>query len=355
VNIVAKHMTVNICILVPMKTAIVWFRNDLRVHDNPALHEALQTNDAVVPVFILTPEILHSKRSSTNRNRFLQQCLEDLQRALRKLGGDLLVTQGTPEKVLTTLAHEYDATAVFCATDYTPFAIKRDHAVGAALADVSVAFHQTPGRTIVSNVTELRTKTNGIYKVFTPFYKTWLRQNRRQLAPTPQHISLPPNFQASPEYAVYDSLHTDLSPQVIIGGETSARIRLESFLRTSVANYEKLHNDLAADATSRLSAYFHFGCISPLEAESMLPDNDGARSWQRQLAWRDFYMYILYHFPGTVRQSFQEPFANLMWTDNRVYLEAWKEGKTGYPLVDAAMRQLRAEGFMHNRARLLGN
>ena len=136
-------------------------------------------------------------------------------------------------------------------------------------------------------------------------------------------------------------------------GETAGRQRLRAFLLRGVNTYHLDHNDLGADATSRLSPYLHFGCISVREVEASLSDNEGARAFHRQLAWRDFYHYILMHFPANISQEFQEKYRGLDWTNEPSFLHAWKNGQTGYPAVDAAMRQLKKEGWMHNRARLI--
>jgi deoxyribodipyrimidine photo-lyase len=145
---------------------------------------------------------------------------------------------------------------------------------------------------------------------------------------------------------------TSVSPQAVRGGETVARKRLHDFLQSGIEQYAAENNSLGADATSRLSAYLHFGCLSVREIETMLPDTEGARAWHRQLAWREFYHYVLFHFPHPERE-FQERYRAYPWEKNAKLLNAWKEGRTGYPVVDAAMRQLKAEGWMHNRGRLI--
>jgi deoxyribodipyrimidine photo-lyase len=145
---------------------------------------------------------------------------------------------------------------------------------------------------------------------------------------------------------------SDLSPNAMKGGETEGRKRLKKFLEEDIANYHQGNNDMAVNSTSRLSSYLHFGCLSPREIETKLPDNAGARAWHRQLCWREFYNYILLNNPKT-DQEFQERYRALTWPLNKKLLEAWQKGLTGYPAVDAGMRQLLQEGWMHNRARLI--
>lgn len=211
-----------------------------------------------------------------------------------------------------------------------------------------------PGRLIVSTIDKLHTKSGTPHKVFTPFWKNWQQVGRRELAVLPRVIKLPSNLAVGSLPKVTDLTEKNqLSPDALRGGETAGRKRLKQFLDSGIANYHQGNNLMAADGTSRLSSYLHFGCLSPREIESMLPQNDGAAAWHRQLCWREFYHYVLFNFPSTRHKEFQERYQHLKWDDNPKLLKAWQEGKTGYPVVDAAMRQLRQEGWMHNRARLI--
>ncbi|MBC7546901.1 deoxyribodipyrimidine photo-lyase [Candidatus Saccharibacteria bacterium] len=337
-----------------MKVILVWYRNDLRVHDHPALSTATADADHVVPVFIFKDSLLHGPHSSANRNRFLLECLTDLKQSLQAKGADLVSRQGDAADELIALAKASGATGVYYTADYSPGAIKRDKAVQAALRKEAIEFRSFPGRLIVSNHDKLRTKAGNVHKVFTPFWKNWLQIQRRQLATNPQKLSLPTGVSVGkiPELSTVAS-DSVLSPYVLPGGETVGRRRLRKFLEGDIKQYKDESNFMAKDSTSRLSAYLHFGCLSALEIETMLPSTVGAQAWGRQLAWRDFYHYILLNFPANTTTEFQERFRALTWSSNEIYLQAWKDGQTGYPIVDAAMRQLRQEGWMHNRARLI--
>lgn len=337
-----------------MKTILVWYRNDLRVHDHPALATAAADATAVVPTFIFKDSLLYGKHSSPNRNRFLLECLQDLKRNLQAIAGDLYIRSGDAAAELIALAKETGATSVYYTADYSPGAIARDKAVKAALETLNIEFRSFPGRLIVANQAALRTKAGNVHKVFTPFWKNWLQIQRRGLADTPTSIALPENSSCGdlPKLADITSAET-VSPHALMGGETLARERLRDFLARDITTYKEDNNFMAKDRTSRLSPYLHFGCISPLEIEEMLPDSLGAQAWGRQLAWREFYHYILLNFPKNTELEFQERFRALTWDDNKIYLAAWKDGRTGYPIVDAAMRQLKDEGWMHNRARLI--
>jgi deoxyribodipyrimidine photo-lyase len=335
-----------------MKTIVVWFRNDLRVHDNPALTKATTDAEYVVPLFIFNDKQLKGENASSNRNLFLLECLADLKGSLKKVDSDLIVRYGEPETELQKIVNEVSAEAVYYSADYTPFSIHRDKGVKAALEGINIEFRSFPGRLAVSTLQKLHTKAGTPHKVFTPFWKQWMDVQRREIAKPPLHLKSA-NIDAGTLPQVTDiTVESDLSPHVIKGGETIGRIRLKKFLKDGIDHYHRANNDMAADDTSRLSSYLHFGCLSPREIETMLPDTEGARAWHRQLCWREFYNYILLNNPQP-NQEFQVRYRTLQWPTNKKLLMAWQLGETGYPAVDAGMRQLLDEGWMHNRARLI--
>lgn len=324
------------------------------MHDLPSLAHAAQDADHVVPVFIFDAAIYKSKRASANRNRFLLESLKDLKSSLKKSGADLLVREGQADKVLTELVNEVSADAIYYTADYTPYAITRDKKLTETFADSATEVRAFPGRLIVSKLDNIRTKADMPHKVFTPFWKAWSQVGRREQAVTPRKLSLPSAVRIGSLPAL-DAIanKTDLSPDVLKGGETAARKQFHDFVDNHISTYHQDNNSPALDSTSRLSSYLHFGCISPLWIESQLPDSQGARSWHRQLAWREFYHYILLHNPSNTTKEFQEKYRSLSWSTDKDLLTAWQQGKTGYPIVDAAMRQLNQQGWMHNRARLI--
>jgi deoxyribodipyrimidine photo-lyase len=334
-----------------MKTIIVWYRNDLRIHDHPALATAALDADHVIPVFILNDDLLRSDRASSNRNRFLLQCLADLKNSLQGLGADLVIRHGDAVQELQKLIDETAAEAVYYSADFSAYAIKRDKTVKNAL---SVSFRAFPGRLAVSSLDKLLTKTGTTYKVFTPFWKNWQQIGRREIAALPTRLSPLSGVAVGilPDVSDYTT-SCPLSPDALPGGETEARQQLTNWLTDGIESYHETSNDLAANGTSRLSSYLHFGCLSAREIETMLPDSVGANAWHRQLAWREFYHYIIFKFPRNTTEEFQERYRSLVWSKNPELLKAWETGTTGYPVVDAAMRQLLQEGWMHNRARLI--
>lgn len=337
-----------------MKTIIVWFRNDLRLHDHPALAKALTDADAVVPLFVFDPKIYSGKHAGSNRNRFLLECVEDVRRSLKKLGGDMVVRSGATLDELEKTVRETNADAIYYTADYSPYATARDKKLHELFEDKAIEVRSFPGRLIVSSISKVATKAGTPHKVFTPFFKAWQQVGRRDMAKHPKSVRLPSGVRIGQLPAI--DMLTDakyLSPSVQKGGEAAGRERLNEFLDSAIHGYHESNNDMAADATSRLSSYLHFGCLSPLEIESRLPDSQDARAWHRQLAWREFYHYILLKNPTNSTQEFQEKYRELKWARNDDLLTAWQRGRTGYPAVDAAMRQLNQEGWMHNRGRLI--
>lgn len=339
----------------PEKTIIVWYRNDLRIHDHPALSHAVNDGATIVPAFIFNDTLLKGRHWGSNRNRFLLESLIDLQQSLQKLGGDLVYRHGNATDELIALARECNAQAVYYTADYTSYATMRDRRIEKELKENDIEPHAFGGRTLVSSLSEIKTKAGTPHKVFTPFYKNWLAVKRRPLAPVPPRITMPSKINKGSAPSLLSITHKeDLSPNALTGGETEARKRFKDFLNKGINHYADANNDMGADATSRLSSYLHFGCMSPREIEDELPPGSGGDAWRRQLAWSDFYNYVLLHNPQNARHEFQERYrGTLHWQKNDAALTAWQEGKTGYPIVDAAMRQLRQEGWMHNRARLI--
>ncbi len=336
-----------------MKRVIVWFRGDLRIHDHPALYAASKSKYTILPLFVLDPTFLKQTIGS-NRNRFLLESLKDLQCSLRAIGGDLVLQQGTPEKVLLEIATTWHADAVYYVSDFSPYSIARDKAVQKALQKKSIEFIGYGGKLVVDGSTKLRTKSGKFFTVFTPFWKAWMEIRRRDVMPPPTQLICDLSVPSDDLPKLEDiTSKDDLSPHPMPGGETAGRIRLTEFIAKHVDSYHQDPTDMARPQTSFLSPYLHFGCISAREAESMLPDSRGARAWNRQLAWRDFYHYILLYFPASRNESFQERYQKIAWDNNPDYIAAWKNGATGYPVVDAGMRELRETGFMHNRARMI--
>ena len=306
--------------------ALVWFRRDLRVHDHPPLRAALDAHERVVPVFVLDERLL---ALSPSRSAFMLDCLRELRDALRARGGELFVRAGRPEVVLPELARETGSRALYYAPDVAPFARARDRAVEDA---IGVPAHAVPGNFIAEVAKP--------YVVFTPFWRAWARVPRREVHGAPRKVPVPSKLAAGPIPTVASEL-----PDPLPAGEKEARRRMRAF---DARDYEARH-DRVAGGTSMLSPYLHFGCLSARELEQRVPEP----AFTRQLAWRDFYAQVLLHHPGNVRRAFRPELDAIEWTGSDSDFAAWTEGRTGFPLVDAGMRQLAATGWMHNRARLV--
>lgn len=336
-------------------TAIVWLRRDLRVHDHPALRAALAEHERIVPVFCLDERLLRGRHASGPRTQFLLDCLADLDESLRERGSGLVLRHGPPERELRELARETKASAIHFTGDVTPYARARGKRVHEALARDGIELSAHPGLCAVDRVGELRTQAGKPYSIFTPFHRAWERAERREVLGAPRKLAPLPARLRKGRLPSLESL--GLSQDVSEpprGGERAARERLRSFLARDVRGYGRGRDELGEDSTSRLSPYLRFGCISPREIEARLPGGAGAEAFRRQLCWRDFHQQVLLHFPGNAHAEFQERYrGKLSWSRAQRGFERWCEGETGFPLVDAGMRQLRREGWMHNRARLV--
>ena len=334
-------------------TAIAWFRRDLRVFDHPALTAALREHDRVVPVFVVDRRLIEGRFPSPARTAFLLETLEELRSALRARGGDLLVRHGIPEEVLPGLARETGATEVFFASDVSPFARSRDAGVEAALRDAGAAPRRTPGN-FVADIGKPRTADGRPFSVFSPFWRVWGRLPRRPVEPAPHTVPIPAGLEPGDIGGLADfGMAPELSDP-LPAGERAARDRMESFIGRGLDAYVQRRGRLAG-GTSELSPYLHFGCLSARELEERVAAHggEGASAFVRQLAWRDFYAHVLLHHPRNARGPLKAQFDSLEYDEDPERLAAWQEGRTGFPVVDAGMRELAARGWMHNRARLV--
>jgi deoxyribodipyrimidine photo-lyase len=338
-----------------MAPAVLWLTRDLRLRDHPALRAALDAQELVVPAFCFDDRLLGGRHASGPRTRFLLECLADLRTGLQARGGDLVLRRGPPEREIVRLAGEIGARAVHATEDVGPFARRRADRVRRRCEVGGIALHEHPGLTAVDDVAGLRTRGGRPYTVFTPFHRAWLERERRPVLPPPRRIPpLPDGLEPGALPSLEElGLSRDVT-EPLPGGESAGRARATRFLRGAVHKYASARDRLAADGTSRLSPYLHLGCLTPRQLEERLPRGRGADAFRRQLAWRDFHHHVLANHPGNARAELQDRYRGaIRWNRSRRDFDAWREGQTGYPLVDAAMRQLRREGWIHNRARLV--
>jgi deoxyribodipyrimidine photo-lyase len=343
---------------VAASTAVVWFRRDLRLHDLPALVAALAGHERVVPLFVLDDALLAGRYASPARARFMLGCLKALDGALRERGSGLVVRHGRPEEEVVALAAEAGAQAVYWTSDVAPYARRRDTRVTAALDARDVAARPQTGGYLV-DISKPRTQGGKPYSVFSPFHRAIDALERRPVHRAPDALPpLPGGLRKGrlPSAEALGIADDSVPEPVVEAGEPAARAALERWLRDDLGHYADRHDGMSRLGTSVLSPYLRWGCLSARECEERAARRGGAGAdaWRRQLAWRDFYAHQLLMYPNNVHEEFQERYRGaLEWSDDAEALAAWQTGTTGYPLVDAGMRQLARTGWMHNRARLV--
>jgi deoxyribodipyrimidine photo-lyase len=312
---------------VGLRCAVVLFTRDLRVHDNPALAAAVREAETVVPLFVREPAL---GAVSKRRTALLDAALADLDASLRQRGGALVVRRGDAIAETVKVARRTGAEVVFAASDVSAYAQRRERRLGEALE-----VRTLPGVTVVPPG-ELTPDGRDCYLVFTPYHRVWSGADRRRLERAPRLIRLPETLRTAAPFRTNGA-----------GGETAARKQLERWLAHGDADYAERNDDLAADATSRLSIPLHLGLLSPLEVAT----RSRSEELVRQLCWRDFYAQLLAANPWSADRDLRHE-GRRRWRHDPEGLAAWKAGMTGFPVVDAGMRELAQTGFMHNRARL---
>jgi deoxyribodipyrimidine photo-lyase len=335
-----------------MRLAIMLFTRDLRLQDNPALDAAARRAQSVVPLFVLDDRLI--PLAAPNRLRFLVEALADLRMGLRERGGELIIRRGDPVTEVIGLARATGADAVFCADDVSGYAAGRRRRLTAACQAARLELTMCPGVTIVPPG-ELRPSGGGDhYRVFTPYLRAWERAARRPVSWLPKNLRLPDGLKAGD---LPDLAATRQGVGTFPGGETAGSKRLDAWLRSGGPDaFAGGRNDLAGDETSRLSPYLHFGCLSPLR----LAQAAGPGEFTRQLAWRDFFHQVTAAFPAITTRDYRPGRGGqggrddrIRWRDDDEAFDAWRQGRTGVPIVDAGLRQLLQEGWMHNRARMI--
>lgn len=369
------------------QTAVLWFRRDLRLHDHPALADALARADRIAPLFVLDPALITGRWRSPNRTWFMLASLAALAASLEAAGSVLVVRVGRPELVVPAFAAEVGARTVHVSRDYAPYGRARDRRVAAALLLAGVVLHAAQGN-LVQEPEDLATRTGTPYRVFGPFHRAWSTLWVRTPLAAPAVIptdGLPARAgstvvtvderilawvgalrelgvgAAEVEGLTRPTADPELVPD---SGESAARLRLARWTRAvgdrppRVLDYERGRDLLGTDGTSRLSQDLRWGLLSPVEVVTHAlaagpGPGPGVHRFVAELAWRDFYAHVLWHDPGSARRATRRAYDLVPWRDDEVAIAAWTGGQTGFPVVDAAMRQLAATGWMHNRARMI--
>jgi deoxyribodipyrimidine photo-lyase len=325
------------------KVSLFWFRRDLRLEDNKALNAALNSGNIVLPLFIFDQEILNKLEVNDARVAFIHQCLESINRKLTALRSGLSVYTGRPSDVFKKLLAEFDLEAVYTNADYEPYALKRDSEISDLLGK-----HNIPLRTFKDQVifepNEVLKGDGQPYLVYTPYMKSW----RAKLAETA--ITIDSEFKGG------NLIQRETFPWISLrelGFEKSAITVQNADLSSSlIDNYQANRNTPSKSGTSRLGPHLRFGTVS-IRKMIMLGLESKDDTFLKELVWREFFMQILFHFPHSSTQCFKPQYDRIEWRNNPEEFQKWCEGQTGYPLVDAGMRELNATGFMHNRVRML--
>ncbi|HWB20534.1 MAG TPA: deoxyribodipyrimidine photo-lyase [Phycisphaerales bacterium] len=347
---------------------LLWFRADLRLSDNPALRAALARKSPIIPLFIHSPESESPWPSGSASNVWLHHSLTALEHSLQKLNAQLIIRQGDPLTILQQLAQESSADAIFWNRRYEPAIIARDTAIKSALTKSGLTV-ETFNAALLADPREIRNKQGKPFQVFTPFHNALLA---REAPPDP--LPAPSRWpESTPAIRKLESLSiADLAllPRIKWDkrihqhwepGERGASARLSRFCEI-IADYKDARDRPSLRATSELSPHLHFGEISPrqiahriseLVAKSSRKNETGASKFLAEIHWREFAYHLLYHFPHTTDNPLREQFNNFPWLKDKHTLRAWQAGRTGYPIVDAGMRQLWALGWMHNRVRMI--
>jgi deoxyribodipyrimidine photo-lyase len=324
-----------------VKRSIIWFRRDLRISDHPALNAAIEGSDEVIPLFIL------DKQQIAEAGEKLLAYMSNSLRALdESLGNRLHIIEGDQVKVIKELMELYGATEVHISAEVERYGAQRDQRVEAAgipLIRTGSPYAVAPGRVV-------KPSDGTPYKVYTPFYKNWCIHGWRAPAKAPKEIKAPT---PPDKYRAFPDFKAPAGTRIIAAGELAAHERFKAFKKNGLDSYDENRNLPGIDGTSKMGSYLKFGEIHPRTLLQGLGDSKAHDTFRKEIAWREFYADVLFHNPNTDTQYYTPRFKEMRYDKPGAQFQAWCEGKTGYPFVDAAMRQLLVEGWMHNRARMV--
>jgi deoxyribodipyrimidine photo-lyase len=324
------------------RVSIYWMRRDLRLEDNTALSKALHSADPVLPLFIFDQNILEELPEDDARITFIHQQLESIQDTLKKKHNScLLVQYGKPEKIFQALINEFEITGVFTNRDYEPYAKERDSEIRKLLEAKKIPFYDFKDQVIFEK-DEVQSGSGEVYKVFTPYSRKWLEKLKEDESGLAERTH-PSNFH---------SFNSGLPALPEMGFKPSTQefppLHIDEEL---ISRYAKNRDFPALDGTSRLGIHLRFGTVSIRKLVKKARELD--KTFLNELIWREFYMMILDAYPQVVENAFKPQYDNINWRNNEEEFRLWCEGKTGYPLVDAGMRQMNEIGYMHNRVRMV--
>lgn len=325
------------------KINIFWFRRDLRLNDNTGLYHALQAGLPVLPLFIFDSEILDKlEKRSDARVEFIHNSLLEIDKELKQYNSSLLTLAGRPQDIWKKILNEYDVSEVFTNHDYEPYAIKSDSEINTYLNENNTAFSTFKDQVIFEK-SEIVKPDGSPYSVFTPYSKTW-RANLKENNLAEKNIK-------GKENNFYKFSANVLSLNELGFKAAGLKFPSNDIRQDIIKNYDKTRDLPFIDGTSRLSVHLRFGTVSIRQlVKKAMKLND---TWLNELIWREFFMMILYHHPHSAGSSFKPEYDRIKWRNNEAEFDAWCSGQTGFPIVDAGMRELNATGFMHNRVRMI--
>ena len=344
-----------------MSSAIHWFRRDLRLSDNTALNAALSAHDRIVPVYVLSTWKAAHRWTGPGRQRFLCEALASLHANLTAAGGRLVVRAGEAVEELSTLVRETGATAIYANRDPDPFGREVEERLAARARELGVTLHLLKDVALHER-TEVLTGSASPFRVFTPYSRAWSKLEKIPPGGTVSRLSVPPTVVSLPLPGLS---HWGLEPdstELPVASEEAAATRLERFLEATVVQYAEQRDLPAVEGTSRISQDLRFGLLSIRTVYARAAERlrelgpEKGRSVQiyiNELCWREFYFQVLWHAPHVLEQEYWVAYRGLPWTRDPAALERWCHGLTGFPIVDAGMRQLLSTGFMHNRVRMI--
>ena len=350
---------------------LFWHRRDLRLTDNVGLAAATQQSSKVVGLFCLDRQILERDDIAPARVTYMIGCLQELQENYQKIGSQLLIIQGNPPEAIPQLATALEAKAVFWNLDVEPYAKKRDRLVVEALKEPGIVVKNYWDQLLHAPGDILTKSSDSPYKVYTPFWRSWIQEKKQSVVEIPSKLEGLTKAEiktATKAGAIDLPTAKDLgyewsNPLLVSPGETAAQEKLEAYCDRDIYSYDEQRNFPFVDGTSQLSAALKFGAIgirTVWQATSEAMENcrsdeakNNIKTWQQELAWREFYQHCMYFFPELEHGAYRDEFKDFPWENNQDNFKAWCAGKTGYPIVDAAMRQLNEIGWMHNRCRMI--
>lgn len=350
---------------------LFWHRRDLRISDNTGLAIAREHSQKVVGVFCLDPNILERDDVAAVRVTYMIGCLLHLQQRYAEAGSELLIIKGNPTQAIPALATAINARGVFWNWDVEPYSQERDRAVMDALQEKGIEFRAKNWDQLLHSPEDIRTGSSAPYTVYSPFWRNWISKPKAEPVAALQDVTgltVDEKNLAVTAGAIALPTAKDLgfnweNELVIAPGEAAATEKLEEFTYSAINEYKEQRNFPAVNGTSQLSAALKFGVIgirtvwaatkAALENSRSDETNTSIIGWQQELAWREFYQHAMYNFPELATGAYREVFKNFPYNNNEEHFQAWCEGKTGYPIVDAAMRQMNELGWMHNRCRMI--